>query len=307
VIMTKMNRELIMKREEISAQNEEIIQQNEEIEAHRDHLEVVNNELEKTNRRITESIEYAKNIQESLLPADKQFKEIFPESFVFFLPKDIVSGDFYWLHKIKNKIYIAVADCTGHGVPGAFMSMLGYSLLNEIISSEPDIYPGEILTLLDTRIRRSLSRNMDSPRDDGMEISLCLIDTEKNEVRVACTNQTIIYFDQGKLQLFQGDAFSLGGTFGYHSGNIFTEHFFIPTPDTTIYLFTDGFTDQFGYDSKSKFMFNAFRDLIAGAYKQNMPDQLKLFSETFNNWKGAGKQIDDVLVIGFNPVISKIS
>jgi len=264
--------------------------------------------IEDQKNKITDSINYARRIQDSILPSDQIIKEYFPNSFVFFRPKDIVSGDFYWLAKPEvddlgnpnDKIFIAAADCTGHGVPGAFMSMIGNTLLGEIVNSKKIFDPGAILQELNRGIIESLNQdaNREDAQSDGMDITVCQIDPIKGTLQLACANHIVFIVTKDNIQMIEGDIYSIGGLFSILQRPKFTSHSIPIEEDTSIYMFSDGFQDQFGGDKNQKFMLTRFKDLLFSIRHLSMNEQLKILNETHESWKGKNRQIDDILVMG---------
>ncbi|MES2284164.1 MAG: tetratricopeptide repeat protein [Bacteroidota bacterium] len=251
------------------------------------------------NNKITESINYAKRIQQAILPSNELIKSFLPESFIFFRPKDIVSGDFYWFAERGNKLIIAVADCTGHGVPGAFMSMIGNTLLNEIVNVKNISKPDEILNQLNIGIVSLLHQNetASSTQDDGMDITILAIDKENREIEFAGANHFSYLFNDSKCETLKGDVFSIGGMFGSMNVN-FTSQKIKLVKDSTLYLFTDGFADQFGGIKNTKLLSSGFAKLLEGIQRVEMDQQLEKLTCGFENWKGNNKQLDDLLVVG---------
>ncbi len=279
---------------------EEIMQRNEEIRVQSEAMAQINQELEKKNSQIIDSINYAKQIQDSLLPSEKTLKRSFADTFIFFKPKDIVSGDFYWFEKVEEKIFIAVIDCTGHGVPGAFMSMIGNTLLNEIVIEHKIHKPSEILDNLNKAVIYSLSRkDIDfSSQNDGMDISLCCIDKKLNKIEFACANQLIYFFEKDKLNLIEGDIYSIGEKLFEKDSFRYQNHEFNLTSDSRIYLFSDGFTDQFGGMNNKKFYETQLRRIIIDNKEKSFNEQLEIITSIFENWKGNNLQIDDITLLG---------
>ena len=280
--------------------NSEIEQQKEEISTNLEQLAFVNNELAKKNQQITDSIVYASTIQETILPRQELFKKHFAQSFIFFKPKDIVSGDFYWLYPRGNKVFLALADCTGHGVAGAFMSMIGFTILNSIVQENKEISPAGILGQLNQKILDSLHQHdqNETSHDDGMDITICSYDRSVHELEFAAANHSIAIVQNEKLEVHAGDIFSIGGTFAMKPDKDFTEHKITLNSPATVYLFSDGFQDQFGGDENRKFMHNKFISLLETIGNYSIDEQYKMLALAFDEWKGVEKQTDDVLVIG---------
>ncbi len=284
----------------IKEAEEEIRQQNEEITAQRELLTKTNVELKKTNKLITDSIKYSKRIQEAILPSDKYVQRLFAESFVFYKPRDIVSGDFYWMSVVKNRIYFAVVDCTGHGVPGALMSMIGNTLLNEIVNEKKIEEPSKILELLSLRIIAALEkgRESDDIQSDGMDLTLCCFDEDKYELQIAAANSVALIFTHDGMKKIIGDFYSIGDIFSHNQNVTFTNHIIKIKQGDTLYLYSDGYQDQFGGTGNNKFMAQQFETNIENMLDLSMKEQLSKLSSTFEAWKGCNKQTDDVLVMG---------
>jgi serine phosphatase RsbU (regulator of sigma subunit) len=289
----KVNALLELHYKQLEAQKDEILDQKHK-------LEKINIQLQLKNVQILDSITYAKKIQEAILPYEKSIKNRLPESFIFYKPRDIVSGDFYWFSEQDEKLFIAAVDCTGHGVPGAFMSMIGNTLLNEIINEKKYIKPSNILKKLNNSIVHILNQTEDREevQDDGMDMSLCAIDFENQKVEIACANHYAIVFQNGVYSEIEGDVFTIGGIFAIKKENEFSNHQIDIRKGTTIYMLSDGYQDQFGGEDNRKFMTDNFKDLIKSIQQYPMEQQQSILSETFDTWKGDYKQIDDILVIG---------
>ncbi len=284
----------------LKERNSEIEQQKEEISTNLEQLAFVNSELAKKNQQITDSIVYASTIQETILPQPSVFSTHFPKSFIFFKPRDIVSGDFYWLHYRGNKVFLALADCTGHGVAGAFMSMIGYTLLNSIVEENKELTPAGILGHLNQKVLMALRQHelSEKSHDDGMDISVCSYNPSENAIEFAAANHSIAVAQNGKLEVHSGDIFSIGGTFAIKDNKEFTNHKILLQSPATVYLFSDGFQDQFGGNENQKFMHNKFIALLETICNNPIEEQHKMLATAFEEWKGIGKQTDDVLVIG---------
>ncbi|WP_375558890.1 7TM diverse intracellular signaling domain-containing protein [Bernardetia sp. OM2101] len=275
----------------------EIEQQKEEIEAINSSLMEQKGLMEKRNQDITSSINYARRIQDAVLPDLRSFKRSVPNCFVLYTPRDIVSGDFYWFSQKDNEIVLAAADCTGHGVPGAFMSILGDSYLNQIVNLQGITKADSILSRLHGQIRRAL-RQSSTENKDGMDISICVIDLENNHVTFAGAKRPLLYIQNDTIFEIKGDKHSVGG-FQTKAENSYTSHqidFNIPT---AFYIFSDGYVDQFGGQYNRKFMIKNFKNLLLEIHKEPMVKQRQILDKRFEDWKGSNKQIDDVIVVGF--------
>jgi ligand-binding sensor domain-containing protein/serine phosphatase RsbU (regulator of sigma subunit) len=254
--------------------------------------------LEK-NQKITDSINYAKRIQHAILPSEELIRSYLPDSFIFYRPKDIVSGDFYWFTSNGNKLVIAIADCTGHGVPGAFMSMIGNTLLNEIINVKNISEPNQILDHLNKGVVSLLHQSASEPmeQDDGMDISILAIDKTNNEIEYAGANHIAYLFNPTVQKTLKGDVFSIGGMFGKTDISFSSQKVKVEK-GATIYLFTDGFMDQFGGEKNTKFLSSNFLQLIQNVQSYDLVEQKRIIDAAFNSWKGNIVQTDDVLLMG---------
>lgn len=253
-------------------------------------------EIEEQKKHITDSIQYAKKIQKAVLPSNDLLQEILSEHFVFFRPRDIISGDFHWIKQIKNKIYIAVADCTGHGVPGAFVSMLGISFLNEIVSKNNKLQPSDILDKLRAKIKSSL--NQKGGRDDnkdGMDMALYSINTDTNLLHYAGAYNPLHIIRDGELINVKPD---LQPVSVHIAEKPFTNNEVQLEKDDQIYTFSDGFVDQFGGKNGTKFYSKNFKNLLLSIHHKSMEDQKEILEQTFDEWRGNYNQLDDVLIMG---------
>ena len=259
--------------------------------------------VEKQKEKIVDSITYAQRIQQSILMEESEVQNYLPNSFIYFQPKDIVSGDFYWCSKTDDKIIIAAVDCTGHGVPGAFMSMIGNTLLNQIVNEKHITKPSEILHYLNLGVYEALHQKKDGAlSDDGMDIALCTIDYENNEIQYAGQNPLYILLD-GKIEVIKGDIYGIGGggmIAKIHDPlkKVFANHVIPINEGMSIYLSTDGYMDQFGGSDRKKFGTQRFKDLLLNNLHLNMQKQKEFIASAQAEWKGKTVQIDDVLVIG---------
>ncbi|MDX2301338.1 MAG: SpoIIE family protein phosphatase [Microscillaceae bacterium] len=269
-----------------------------EIELQKSQLEVAFNEIDKKNKDITGSIRYAKRIQEAILPYSESIYKALDDSFIFYKPKDVVSGDFYWFAEKGYIKIIVAADCTGHGVPGAFMSMIGNSLLNQIVLERHIIEPAQILHDLDMGVVKALKQNdPKSKQSDGMDISICVLDTSTQQIAFAGANNSLFYVQKGQTQVLKADRKGIGG---FRKGEKrFTNHYLNIQENTYFYMTSDGFCDQFGGPEQKKFMKNRFRKLLEKVYYKSGVEQKTIFQQTLEDWKGKQRQVDDILVLGF--------
>ena len=253
--------------------------------------------LEKANQNFTSSINYAKRIQEAILPSIDTIRHYLPESFVLFRPRDIVSGDFYWFHEQYGKVFIAAIDCTGHGVPGAFMSMIGNDLLNEIVLNVGIEEPDYILSELHIGVRSALRQETTDNRD-GMDIAICMIDKIAGRLDFAGAKRPLVYMKDGEAHILKGTPSSIGGQ--QHKTHRRYEKKSISTAGIdAFYIFSDGYQDQFGGEHGKKFRSKQFRDLLLKIHKEPMAAQGELLDTALLKWRGNIRQIDDVLVMGF--------
>jgi len=310
----KMNKMLLQQNVEIKEQRDEIEAQRDEIEAQRDMVYSQKLDLEAVHSKISQSIDYAKLIQSSILPDPLVLKERIADYFVLYKPKDVVSGDFYWWAKVENNIIIAAVDCTGHGVPGAFMSMLGISFLREIVMKEYVTHPGVILRKLRKEVIRSLKQNneLGSTRD-GMDMALVNIDLETKKIQYAGANNPLYIVSKNAIKandkvipyqlngleekLYEVKADKMPISI-YHKLEPFTNHEIQLQKGDKLYLFSDGFIDQFGGADGKRFMYSNFRNLLLANSQKDFQQQSNVLDETFETWKGEKEQIDDVLIIG---------
>jgi serine phosphatase RsbU (regulator of sigma subunit) len=259
---------------------------------------IANYEKDKTlkfqNKQIQASIRYAERIQNAVLPSSNYLSKLLPNHFVFYSPKDVVSGDFYWCREEDNKIIIAVADCTGHGVPGAFMSLIGHQLLNRAVIDKKIYSPEKILENINQSIR-DVWNGERARFHEGMEVAICVIDKEQNKISFAGARRPIcVVQNNTKFNHVKGDRIGIDGK----EDAVYTKHEFAIEPNTQIYLYSDGYQDQFGGEDNRRFMSKNVRELIRKISKDTMDKQLEQVETTFNNWKGSHVQIDDVLILG---------
>ncbi len=259
-------------------------------------LTVQKERVTKQNEEITQSIRYARRIQDAILPSKKMFEENFSEYFVFYKPKNIVSGDFYFLRKINEHIVFAAVDCTGHGVPGAFMSMLGMAFLNDIVRQKEVSKASQILDLLREDVKQSLNQTgKKHEQKDGMDMAVCVINTKTNLLQFAGAHNPLVIIRNNKLIEFKGDRMPVGI---HRKEKEFTNHEYTLEKDDKLYVFSDGFVDQLNEKEKSKYKSKRLKNLFLTTSKVNLSEQQKLIEEEFNLWKGNYKQIDDVVIIG---------
>lgn len=261
-------------------------------------LKVAYNEIEENNKSMMDSINYAKLIQEAMLPEKAVLTNYFPNSLIIYRPKDVVSGDFYWFVEREKKLYIAVADCTGHGVPGSLMSMIGYSLLNEIVNVKKIRQPAEILNKLNRGIRRTLKQDKTgNQRCDGMDIALCAIDREKQEIEFAGANRHLIFFRDKELEMTKGNKVGIGGLHD-EAAISFTNHKVAYDDGDIMYLCTDGYADQFGGTKGKRMMTRNMIKILEKSLSFGVGEQEQLLNHWLDKWQGNYEQTDDILLIG---------
>ena len=253
-------------------------------------------EIKKKNKLITYSIQYAQSIQSAVLKANQDGSDFFPEQFCLILPKDIVSGDFYWSQRIDNKILVGVFDCTGHGIPGAFMSMLGITLINETVIREKIVEPHLILNRLRGKIIEALDqKGIIAEVRDGMDGSLISYDMKNKTLVYSGAYNPLYLIRDNKIIEFKGDRMPLS----YHDNiSDFSCQEIKTRRNDLIYLFTDGYTDQFGGQREKKFLRAQFKELLLGNHKNPLAVQKEMLLDTFHNWKGSQEQVDDITVVG---------
>jgi serine phosphatase RsbU (regulator of sigma subunit) len=279
----------------IQESNKQLMEQKEEIEAQHSKIISTSNELATKNSAITASINYAQRIQQAILPSVTEIQRNLPDSFIYYKPRDIVSGDFYWHLHFYQKTYFAIADCTGHGVPGAFMSMLGSSLLNLIVQSTFADSPKLILKYLDLQITQMLTRGRDDSRE-GMEIVLGVFDKAANSLKVASTNRPYFLYRDEHFEEFKGSKGFIGKSLT--EKRPFEEQVHAILPGDCFYFFTDGITDQFDAHNKKKYTIRRLREFTHDIHKLDMYIQQSLLDKELELWRGDTIQTDDMLLMG---------
>jgi len=274
----------------VTERTEEVVRQKEEIEGKNEELEIL-------YKQVTDSIHYAKRIQEAILPAQTYIDDVLPNSFVLYKPKDIVSGDFYWIVKKNNLVYFAAVDCTGHGVPGAFMSLVGHNILQDIINHSNNITPAQIMNSLREGVLNTLNTDK-SGRDtkDGMDMTLCCVNFETLELQYAAAFNPLYIVRNGELFQHEANKFPIGKFIGEKQD--FTNNIVKLQKNDQLFIFSDGYADQFGGPKGKKFMVGKFRNLLKKVTTLTVMQQKQILEETLNDWQGEQEQVDDVLVIG---------
>ena len=256
--------------------------------------------LEQREKDMTDSLIYAHRIQEARLPTQEYFRKHFPSSFIFFKPKDIVSGDFYWIGEKDGWVYVVVADCTGHGVSGALMSMIGMDFIEKAITEYNITTPSKILAFLDESLEKTFNRkiNFDTTVMDGMDIGLCAINKKEKKVIYSGAFFPLYVIKNNSLTQVSGDKIIIGMN---PEKRIYTDHEIDVKDDDILYLSSDGYADQFGGTDNKKFMYRRFRYLLLNIHNFSVDDQKSVLEENLKNWMGLNQQVDDIMVIGFKP------
>ena len=253
--------------------------------------------VKKQKTSILESIRYAQRIQNAILPPNDLMMSLLPEHFILFKPRDIVSGDYYWMTQIGHKTIVVVADCTGHGVPGAFMSMLGITLLNQTVKTHTVLHANEILDELRDNIILSLRQDgTQGATKDGMDMSLIIFDFKNNELEFAGANNPLYIIRDNELIILEADKMPVGIHIG--NGHSFNRKDFKIKKSDRFYAFSDGYVDQFGGIQNKKFLRKNFADLLLQIHQKPMKEQKLILEQTVDNWRGTQEQIDDILVLG---------
>jgi len=251
---------------------------------------------------VTDSIRYAKRLQEAILPPEHLVKKLLPESFVYFKPKDIVSGDFYWMDQKNNKVLIAAVDCTGHGVPGAFMSLVGHNILKDIVTNTDLTAPSKIMDKMSEGVNKALHNKSDESGEtqtkDGMDMTMVSLDYANMELEFAGAFNPLYVIRNGEVLTYKADKFPIGFQGNYNVTH-FTNTLIKLEKGDMIYIFSDGYADQFGGPRGKKFMAGHFRELLLSvAKKSSMKAQEDMIHTAIEEWKGELEQVDDILIIG---------
>src|ERR1035437_2513546 len=277
-----------------------VIERTEEAVHQKEEIEAKNGELEVLYKHVTDSIKYAKRIQEAMLPPDSLLKQVLPNSFVLYKPKDIVSGDFYWVDQKDGKTMFAAVDCTGHGVPGAFMSIEGHNILKHVVNNNNFTTPSLILDSLNEGVSETLHHgheHEEGQAKDGMDISFCTIDFKTLELQYAGAYNPLYIIRNGEVIQTKANKFPIGLFLGEEKKK-FTNHTIQLQKGDFIYIFSDGFADQFGGPYGRKFMAIPFRVLLMDIHREPIEKQKEILNKTLEEWRGQLDQVDDILVIG---------
>lgn len=280
--------------------NKALHEKNEIISEQKDAIEVQRDAIEKQKNNIIDSIKYAKRIQESFLVSKEHIYSKFEDAFVLYKPRDIVSGDFYWFAEKNGKLLLAAVDCTGHGVPGALMSMLGNRLLNEIVHIQGEVIPGKILEKLHLGVVHDLQQSIDSPSQDGMDMFICAVDQKNGSIEYAGAVNPAILVENGELIQLKSTFLSIGGVRQNETSHHRTYET-ISRPlvkNSTIYMFSDGYIDQFNGKIMKKFGSSNLKKFVEANHSYPLQEQMIKFDENIENWRENYRQMDDILMMG---------
>ena len=280
----------------ITSETDEIKKKNTQIVSAFKKIEIQRNEIESKNIAITDSIYYAKRIQTAILPSDKKVKELLKNSFIFYQPKDIVSGDFYWVEQVNDEIIFSAIDCTGHGVPGAFVSLIAYNMINKVVLENQVTNPAKILNKMD-ELMQSLFKNSDNNIRDGVDMGICSYNIKTNELNFAGAFHSLFICDDNELIEIKGNRESIGFSI-YENKKDFVNHKIVTKKGSTLYLCTDGLPDQFGGIKGKKLKWKGLKEQLFLWHKQPINNQKNTVKTFFDNWKNDLEQLDDVCIIG---------
>jgi serine phosphatase RsbU (regulator of sigma subunit) len=291
---------LLMMRKELGERErvleEKVRERTEEMVRQKDEVERQSRKVVELYKNVTDSIRYAKRLQESILPLDQRISELLPGSFVLYRPKDIVSGDFYWVESVNGKTVFAAVDCTGHGVPGAFMSLVGHNGLNQVVKERGSTTPGEVLDQLNRIAFETLHKDRDQYVRDGMDMALCTYHPDSRVLEFAGANCPLYVVRGEEVLQFAPNKMPIGG-FALE-GKPFKGHVVQLQKGDAAYVFSDGYADQFGGPRGKKFLYRQFRELLVKITPETAERKKVMLTEAFNEWKGTHEQVDDILVMG---------
>ncbi|MFH2095685.1 MAG: SpoIIE family protein phosphatase [Bacteroidota bacterium] len=295
--------ELVESNNQIKRHKDQLALEKARVKEQKNQIESQKDEIERQKKEITDSINYAKLIQNAILPDENCLGAYFKENFILFMPKDIVSGDFYWVKEKMGKIIITAVDCTGHGIPGAFMSMLGITLLNEITGRMDDITANAILNALRDKIISTLKQTgEEGSSQDGMDMAICIIDRTKNSLQYSGANNPVYIIRKKELIELKADRMPVGY---YEKNEPFKNEDFQLEQNDSIYLFSDGFSDQLGYNEDyqiKKLKSGAFKQLLLNVQDKSMEVQRYILEKELSEWRSTQEQTDDIIVIGIRNV-----
>ena len=252
--------------------------------------------IEEKNKNITDSINYAKRLQNAILPSNEMVSKVLPENFIWYLPKDIVSGDFYWVSHHESKIIVAAIDCTGHGVPGALLSIVGHNAINQTVNESGIMQPSKILSSMDDIIRKILNQDNGTDIKDGMDMALCTYDKTTGILEYSGANNPLYIISDKKIRIIKASKLTVGSF--HEQTNSPVNHSIQLKKGDCFYIFSDGYADQFGGTKNKKFMTGNLQHLLLSLNDYSMEVQKKMICEEFKKWQGNNEQVDDVLLIG---------
>jgi serine phosphatase RsbU (regulator of sigma subunit) len=274
-----------------------VVERTEEVVRQKEEVERQSRKVVELYKNVTDSIRYAKRLQDSILPPERRMRELLPESFVYYRPKDIVSGDFYWVERVDDRVAFAAVDCTGHGVPGAFMSLIGHNGLNQAMREQGRARPSEVLKVLNKLAFDALHKDREQFLvRDGMDMALCNYDPARRVLEYAGANSPLYIVRGEEVLQFTPDKRPIG-SFDLE-GHSFTDHRIKLEQGDMVYVFSDGYADQFGGPKGKKFLYRRFRELLLEISRFPAEQQRGMLEEAFKGWRGAHEQVDDILVIG---------
>jgi serine phosphatase RsbU (regulator of sigma subunit) len=293
----KHNKLLIQKNVEIYRQNQEIQEQSNNLSDAYHEISLQKDLIEKSHLKITDSINYAQYIQSAAMPSHDYLKSLLPDHFIMFKPRDVVSGDFYFAKKIQNRIFLAVADCTGHGVPGAFMSMLGMAILNELVRRTEIENAADVLNLMRDQVKLSLQQKGEfGEQREGIDMALCIISEDNRELSFSGAYNPLWLFRNNEFIEYRANRQPVGI---YLKEQPFTEYKIQLKEGDKLYMFSDGFYSQFGGEHGDKLKVKRFQQILTEVSILPIKEQEKALIARYENWKGNEIQIDDILVMGF--------
>lgn len=296
--IAEQHQQIVKENAFIEQQKEEILTQHEKISIQKEEIARQHDMLAVWSKKMQDSIRYAQRIQKATLPTIEEFADHAGESFVYYKPRDVVSGDFYWAESVGHKRIIVAADCTGHGVPGAFITMAGVMLLNQIVRYNQTFEANEILSALNEGIMDLLGQEkQDSEIQDGMEVGVCTIDSDLKEISYAGARMPMVRIYKGEMEVIKGDKEAIGGQWqDFHQQ--YTKHTFPLKEHAMYYLFSDGYQDQFNGEGK-KFMRKKFRDFLHEIHDLPLEKQHQKLKKKMDKWMEGADQTDDIMVVGF--------
>ena len=277
---------------------QKVIERTAEVVRQKEEIELQSLKIGELYNQVTDSIIYAKRIQEAILPAPSQLTQNLPEHFILYKPKDIVSGDFYWMETLGEKTMVAAADCTGHGVPGAFMSIVGNNLLNRAVREAGLTEPALILDNVNKSLSETLNHDPESKVRDGMDLALVTLERGASSLQYAGAYNSLYLVRDGELLEFKSNKIPIGGYFENQEAR-YTNNVIETQPGDAVYIFSDGYADQFGGPKGKKLKYGAFKNMLIDIQKMSMAEQNQFLDQTIEEWRGDLEQVDDILVIGF--------